>query len=125
LAGAGWGVFARDAIKKNDFIIEYAGEIISQDESDRRGIIYENIRCSYLFEVNKKYVLDATLKGNKSRFVNHSHKPNCHPRFKLVCGDYRIGIYAKSDIQAGEELLFNYRYANQDKIKFFGSQGPK
>lgn len=121
---AGWGVFAKNNIKKNDFIIEYAGELISQDESDRRGIIYENIRCSYLFEVNKKYVLDATLKGNKSRFVNHSHRPNCHPRFKLVNGDYRIGIYAKYDIQAGEELLFNYRYANQDKIKFFGTQGP-
>ena len=37
---AGWGLFARDVILKGQLILEYVGELISQEEADRRGQVY-------------------------------------------------------------------------------------
>lgn len=50
----GFGLFAGEAIKKHEFIAEYKGEILTREESDRRGATYNCRPASYLFKLNKR-----------------------------------------------------------------------
>lgn len=90
----------------------------------------------YLCEVNRDMVIDATYKGNKSRFMNHSCQPNTEMQkwfstspliklpstckinfllamishFRRVDGETRIGIFAIRNIKIGEPLTYDYQY---------------
>ena len=71
-----WGLFACEKIAKDDAVIEYVGEKIRPSLADHRERkVYTNLPThdgsSYFFRVETD-VIDATLKGNKARFINHS-----------------------------------------------------
>lgn len=102
--GAGWGAFNKHALAKGDFVSEYVGEVITQEEAERRGRIYDKHQRSYLFNLSSDCVVDAARKGNKARYINHSSKPNCCPRLVVVNGFMRIGIFAIEDIEAQSEV---------------------
>lgn len=101
---AGFGVYTKHALKKGEFVHEYVGEVISQEEAERRGIIYDKLNMSYLFNLSSDFVVDASRKGNKTRYINHSSNPNCEPKMITVNGDIRIGLFAKEDIDAQSEV---------------------
>jgi len=94
----GLGLFAAGPIKKAAVIAEYWGEIITEEEADRRG-------GKYLFELDKKMAIDGKSRKNVARYINHSCSPNCEPEEDEK---RRVFIIAKRDIKPGEEFGYNY-----------------
>nr|XP_010906908.1 histone-lysine N-methyltransferase SUVR5 isoform X1 [Elaeis guineensis] len=123
----GWAVRAGEAISRGTFVCEYIGEVLNDEEANRRGERYDQDGCSYLYDIDAHidgarglsegtvpYVIDATKYGNVSRFINHSCSPNLVNYLVLVesmdCQLAHIGLYASRDIAVGEELAYDYRY---------------
>uniref|UniRef100_A0A3B4B859 Uncharacterized protein n=1 Tax=Periophthalmus magnuspinnatus TaxID=409849 RepID=A0A3B4B859_9GOBI len=108
--GKGWGLISLRDIKKGEFVNEYIGELIDEEECHSR-IKYaqeNNITNFYMLTIDKDRIIDAGPKGNYSRFMNHSCQPNCETQKWTVNGDTRVGLFAVRDIPAGTELTFNY-----------------
>ncbi|XP_051508116.1 histone-lysine N-methyltransferase NSD2-like isoform X2 [Myxocyprinus asiaticus] len=109
-AGKGWGLLSMRDIKKGEFVNEYVGELIDEEEC-RARIKYaqeNDIMHFYMLTIDKDRIIDAGPKGNFSRFMNHSCQPNCETQKWTVNGDTRVGLFAVCDIPVGTELTFNY-----------------
>ena len=101
----GRGVFALTRIAKGSRVIEYKGELITDDEADRRyADVHENSPHTMLFSVDDAMVIDATRRGNSARWINHSCEPNCEIEEEA----HRVFIDAQRDINPGEELTYDY-----------------
>ncbi|ELA48456.1 hypothetical protein VCUG_00065 [Vavraia culicis subsp. floridensis] len=119
----GYGLFTTDELHRDDFVIEYVGEIITNEEAERRGLFYEKRKLSYLFDLSNqsdctKETIDATKIANKARFINHSKNANLIAKTVQVAGCKRVGFYAKRAIKRNEELFFDYRYKDEQKKNY-------
>jgi SET domain-containing protein len=99
---AGKGLFAAIDLKQGMRIIQYLGERISRQESERR-LAEDNV---YIFELNEHYALDGKSPKNLARYINHSCDPNC----EVENTGRTIWIVAARHIQEGEELSYDYGY---------------
>uniref|UniRef100_A0ACD5YCN0 Uncharacterized protein n=1 Tax=Avena sativa TaxID=4498 RepID=A0ACD5YCN0_AVESA len=118
--GCGWGAVALEPLEKGDFIIEYVGEVINDATCEQR--LWEMKRRGdknfYMCEISKDCTIDATFKGNTSRFLNHSCDPNCKLEKWQVEGETRVGVFASCSIQVGEPLTYDYRFVHfGEKVK--------
>lgn len=98
----------------------------------------KGIDC-YMFRIDQGIVVDATMNGNSSRFINHScevniilnnhyvvlciilvlsnifnMQPNCHSKIETIHGKKHIMILAKRKLLQGEELTYDYKFPLED-----------
>ncbi|KAJ7872024.1 hypothetical protein B0H13DRAFT_2059634, partial [Mycena leptocephala] len=105
-----WGLYAMEKISRGEMVIEYVGEVIRAQVAEKR-------EKAYLFRIDEDLVVDATKKGNLGRLINHSCDPNCTAKIITINGEKKIVIYAKQEIELGDEITYDYHFPfEQDKI---------
>ncbi|KAI9670750.1 MAG: hypothetical protein M1817_003860 [Caeruleum heppii] len=109
--GKGYGVRSNRTFDPNQIIVEYAGEIITQEECEERmNTVYRDNECYYLMLFDQNMIIDAT-RGSIARFVNHSCAPNCKMVKWTVAGKPRMALFAgDKGIMSGEELTYDYNF---------------
>ena len=108
----GSGVFAAEPIAKNTRIVDYAGELVRNKESEAREERYLAQGCIWVFRVNRTWSRDAAVGGNIARFINHSCRPNCW----IEVAGHTIWIRASRAIRTGEELTYDYATDGEQTI---------
>ena len=110
----GRGVFATTKIRKGTVIIEYKGmratvdDAMARPDSDPADSAH-----TFLFELNDDRVIDARVRGNAARWINHSCDPNCRT---FEDEDGRVFIEARRKIRPGEELGYDYRLQVEGRL---------
>lgn len=121
--GCGWGVRSEQRIRQGQFICQYVGEVITFEEAEKRGREYDANGLTYLFDLDfnsceNPYVVDAAHLGNVSHFINHSCDPNLGVWAVWAdCLDPNLpmlALFATRDIEAGEEICFDYLQKSSD-----------
>ena len=110
----GRGVFATRTIRKGTTILEYRGERTTwkiaraRPDSDP-----DNPHHTFIFELEDGSVIDADVRGNAARWINHSCAPNCET---YEDDDSRVYIEARRTIRRGEELTYDYQLTYDGRI---------
>jgi uncharacterized protein len=104
----GLGLFATKLIKEAAYIATYRGRRISAEEAEQR----ERRGAKYMFELNRRWVIDGSPRWNVARYINHSCRPNAKP----VVRKGRIVFVALRSIAPGEEITYNY---GREYFEFF------
>lgn len=108
----GNGVFAIADIKKGEPIMEYKGHLITHAESDERYSTDLETGHTFLFILNKEWVIDANVEANDAKWINTSCEPNAVAFVHESKGRDRrkdkVIIEARRNITKGEEITYDY-----------------
>jgi uncharacterized protein len=96
----GRGVFAAVRIRKATRVVEYTGEVVTEEEATRR--IARRTRV-FLFDLRDGTFIDGDPNAPGS-CVNHCCEPNCYTQQV----GRRVFIVAARSIEPGEELTYDY-----------------
>jgi SET domain-containing protein len=103
----GFGVFADRTLRPGEFLGEYAGVVRYKNEMPNGlyGYTYPPLddgRSPVLLSI------DATLRGNICRFINHTTDEPIHHDYDFFNGHWHVTFHVLRPIREGEQLLIDY-----------------
>ncbi len=108
----GKGVYATKAIRKGARIIEYTGKHLPWKKAmNLPARDADDPYHTFFFSLENGDVIDASIGGNESRWINHSCDPNC----ETFEEDDRIFVYALRSLKPGDELLYDYKLMSAER----------
>ena len=96
-ARTGLGCFATKEIEKGQLIDTYRGQLLNNEEAEKRD-------NRYMFEVNSRWTIDGSNRRNLARYFNHSCRPNAESDVK----GHKVIVVARKKIKPGEEITYDY-----------------
>eukprot|EP01047_Picozoa_sp_COSAG01_P036372 COSAG01_NODE_2840_length_6992_cov_2.267228_5_plen_866_part_00 len=139
--GRGWGVRCWHQLFAGDFISEYVGEILTSDEADLRDNdeyffdmqvvpVTQRGAAGAISQGKSEFLIDGRVRGNLTRFINHSCSPNLVVQCVYVGRQKlpRICLFAVKDIEPGTELTYDYAQEHSGQTAFVcccGAEGCK
>lgn len=106
----GRGLRVKEPVKKGGMVAEYVGRAITAKKLTHLFNRYKLDRRLYILGLGNGVYLDARKQGGIARFINHSCDPNCQMERWTVNGVLRAAVVALRDIDAMEELSFDYKW---------------
>ena len=113
----GYGVRINTDLAKGDFVCEYIGELISLSNAKKKLSTLTAEEQCYLVIYKEHFgttntlctCIDATVKGNIARFINHSCAPNLIMLpVRSGCVVPRLCLFTLEPVAKGTELCFSY-----------------
>lgn len=101
----GRGLFVRTPYAPGELVGEYRGRVIDASlEHETSSAAHADPSYTLLFAIDDDHLIDAGVKGNSIRFINHSCDPNCETTLE----DDKVLVHALRQITPGEELTYDY-----------------
>jgi len=111
----GLGLFAVRPLRRGTFLMDYLGESLTEAEFTERyaegGVADYGLELDGIAPWDAPVFVDARdpAKSNPARYMNHASDDNCNVRKVKQRLPFRaLRLYAARDIQAGDELLWDY-----------------
>jgi [histone H3]-lysine4 N-trimethyltransferase SETD1 len=99
---------------QDSMVIEYRGEGLRPALQDVKEQEYQNKGVDvYLFALTETVVVDATEAGSIARFTNACCEPCLYSKIIESDGKPYLMFFAKTDIKAGQEITYDYRFRAQ------------
>lgn len=98
----GLGIKTTQKISQNELLLEYFGKVVPIKK------FYKQTDQTYGLKLDPSHIIDGNVSENICKYVNHSCNPNCNMEKWLVNGVSRMGLFTIREIDADEEITFNY-----------------
>jgi uncharacterized protein len=111
----GKGCFALTHLPARKKIENYAGELLKGERKIQARLrrLERASEAIKIISLDDDTAIDGAVGGNETAYINHSCDPNAFIR--IVPGQ-KVAIFARRDIQPGEELTIDYRDPNHPEV---------
>ena len=109
----GKGCFALEHFPARKKIELYEGELIKGSRKIQARIRKQMETAVKIITIDDDTAIDGEVGGNETAYINHSCDPNA---FIRVVPGLKVAIFARRDIQPGEELTIDYRDPDHPEV---------
>ena len=109
----GRGCFALEHFPARKKIELYDGELIKGSRKIQARIRRQMEAAVKIITIDDDTAIDGAVGGNETAYINHSCDPNA---FIRIVPGLKVAIFARRDIQPGEELTIDYRDPDHPEV---------
>jgi SET domain-containing protein len=109
----GKGCFALTHFPARKKIALYEGEFLKGSRKIQARIRKQAETAVKVITIDDDHAIDGAVGGNETAFINHSCDPNA---FIRIVPGLKVAIFARRDIQPGDEVTVDYRDPDHPEV---------